>query len=1149
MADYNQNRNSFNAFRTHNTSYFQHSNIPDFSLTGENEFTLEIHMYYRSALTRSTLYGQVGIFEIGIDNGGIFLSAPGFCSFNSLEQNINLVPDSFNYIALTYNGEILSLFLQGYRVAEYKLIGTEQMVEDPYVIGKGTMGYLCTIRAFSEAHTDAQILKDHVNDLTEIASCVTWIDLGSAQPLDKGKNALPISLIGSDAKVVNLVPCSSFRGQGCATLKNKLPENLENFTVMGKIYPNFTSNTEMCIYSSINEAGEGYELFLRKLENHKYKLVFAGKEVELSSTKEIDATRWFDFAVTYAEKNLQIFIDGGPSGEATNNTLQLKGADYPIIGASIKNEKINYKRGFDGYMDYIAEFRISLPLDRIENYIDHPPFIFDKDMLSVMSLNTPKPSELAYDDPIFVSGDFRFILAEETCPLEAAKGVEYYYPTEEDPEWNGLHEEDKWKLEYYCTYINVLIYGALGLEIKPPTTKKLGLHMTGTRQFAQRGVLEMSSIYEMVPTSVDLAADTATALNSGNVSNLNTTSSGNGGFRTPSGSGMTAVTGGCFAVSSAAAGAAGSSAAVAVIAGIAGALIFGGLIGGITKLILYYTKRPEPENPKLTILSLKINNDGDPSKGSIHCRRNATESIPVKFDKISGKVNMKGVLIPTLVGKILLSIEVKNDSDVLFDGILTGTESGDRIFGSADLGAFTLAPKQTKTLTITINVAAKDWKLKSIMRKLTGNWSWRANEEFVLNTSHEIYTILDIPRTPWINTIPYSDLEIHYVWTELLDVCAYAYNKYGNREANHDVNSHLAAYATNLNEGERFEYDRNGGRTQYLDTGSTFKLHKYLNDNKEGTVHKLNCTDCAHIVIIAGIATGIECCIGQIQNTINYDGIELNQIIGIGSTSWGSPFDRPGSASFSYHDISFAGGLCLNKNSLLFDACLKIDGGNKPGQDYTDTQSNIKKETLPTSYEYSETELSCAVNVPTTESYTLKFYRQRLVKNGCHCNFLRGRDIIGISTTISRTLDLSTMISVYEPYIKALKERLHLEKNPIPHFLIDNFEKRELAFAPIETLGKWKLSEDLEREKVWNVLAGDNTYQIVSFESRSSEESYSVLLHFLTNITYPEIKRSDLADISFAVNDTLVIFAKKNFVIQIMGKNCLDYAKNMIELI
>jgi hypothetical protein len=1001
------------------------------------------------------------------------------------------------------------------------------------------MGYLCTIRAFSDALTDTQILADHVNDLTEIESCVAWLDLGSRQPTDKSTNALPISIVGSGAKVVNLVPCSSFAGYGCATFKNKITSDLDNFTVIGKVYPVFTANSEMCIYSSVdNDAG--YELLLRKLENYNYKLVFASADTSLESTAEIKANRWFDFAVTYSGCKLQIFIDGTLAGETTERTLKLKGAGYPIIGAGVKKGMVDYKKGFEGFIDYISEFDVNLPLDRIVGYVDNPPFIFDKDMISVMSLNSTEPSELACEDLIFGSGDFRYVLAEETCSYEAAKGVEYYYPTEKDPTWDTLSAEEQWKLEYYCDYVNTAVHGSLGLAVIPPGG--VGIYKAGTKQLMRRNVLEWEDVpLEEFPTERGVVQNTGGTLRKRNAANQTIKNPSKAGYRRLGANG--AATAGAGALGAGASGCSGSGTAAGISAGV---LALGGIVAGVAVLAIYYTVRPTPKNPGLRLDSLKINTNGDSAKGSIHCRVNQATSIPAEFTDISAG-DMKGVLIPKDLTNVELTIKVTNTGAEALSGQLKGTEAGG-VFGDVTTAAFTINVGDTQTLSVSINVAGKGWKTSPMVQKLAGIWSWNfegtPSNLFVSNSSHTIYTILDTPKSPFVNTDPYDATSINYVWTDLLDVCAAAYNTY-KTGAVHDGNAHLAAYAKNLYSGGAFTYDRTHGQTMYLDARDKFKLQKYLTDLKSATPPSLlNCTDCAHIVSIAGLASGIECCVGRIRNTLYSAGIVLNQIIGIGSTTWGSPFTN-GSMVFSYHDIAFADGLALDKDSLAFDACLQIDSGEYPGKDASAAVRKIPL--IPTQYVYSVDDLNNKVDVPDTAPYTLQFYRQRLVKDAYDCNKLFGYAIVNISDVITAADSLSVPIS--RELWAGVMNKLNLVANPIPAFSVDNIERAESRFTPNADLGERVLVEDLDREKVWNVRYDKNEYKMTVFESLNSDESYMALLHYLSNIAYPEINSIDLTDTAFAVGDTLVIFAVRNLVVQISGKNCQDYAKKMIHSI
>jgi hypothetical protein len=112
MTDYNVNRNSMNALKTTSSSYMQHNAIPSLFFNGENNFSVEVFFYLKSKEPRSILYGQQGKFELGVDNGQIFLNAPGFCNFIVPEDIVTLLSGNFYFIALTYcTFQLFALFI------------------------------------------------------------------------------------------------------------------------------------------------------------------------------------------------------------------------------------------------------------------------------------------------------------------------------------------------------------------------------------------------------------------------------------------------------------------------------------------------------------------------------------------------------------------------------------------------------------------------------------------------------------------------------------------------------------------------------------------------------------------------------------------------------------------------------------------------------------------------------------------------------------------------------------------------------------------------------------------------------------------------------------------------------------------------------
>jgi len=1113
----------------------RHGAIPGLFLNGEDNFTIEVFFYLKNKESRSILYGQQGKFELGIDNGQIFLNAPGFCSFIVAEATVTLEPENFYYIAVTYDGSKISLFLLGYKIFEAEKTGVSARSEDPLSIGMGALGYICTIRVFSEVLSGSQILSNNLNELTGRDSCEAWLVFSDIQPIDKGKNKLAISLVGEGAKVVNLVACSSFSGMGCALLKNKVNENYEAFTVLGKAYPLFTSNSEMAIFTS-RSAADGYTVLLRRQENYNYKLVFKTTGAELTSSKDIEANRWFDFAVTLSSGKITLFIDGAQAGEMNVASINLKGDANALIGTGYDDGYVGFKQGFSGYIDYIAEFEKALDSTRIGGYVDNPPFIFDKDLISSMSLNSATPSELAYDEPIWGHGDFRYGLAESTNPTNSPKGIQYFYPTEKDPRWDTLSLEDQWKLNYYCTYVDTIINGVLGLA-QQHNGNMVGvdpdLARTGTTGLLRRRVNARVNLNP--PNQRNLEIEMQPLLRRrGNVQNRRAPRIPGNGFNGAVGGGVAAM----------GAGATGSACGSGTFMMAVGAVV---IVAASAFLIPIFYNRPEPTKSDIRIKSLQFNSDGDSTIGSLNCRKNSTKTVPVKAVKnpSNGKIEITGVFVPSDLTKITLTVEVYCEGKSSLSGRIKATETPS-IIGDLISDEFTINSGKPKYISIDIGAAKLKEASQGMVKNFAANWNWTfvrgTDETFLINSSQTIYTVIARPLSPWICTKQsYKNGEIGYIWTDLLDVCFSAYKSYSDPKSCLPVDlEHVRAYTLELNKNTAFKYDKISGASKYVTDFDTIKLQKCLNDRISTSTNDLNCTDCANIVAIEAAASGIDVTMGIMA--LNF---KCNQIKAIGYTNWEVPF--PPRGGFSYHQVAIIGHAGRSKESKIFDACLKLDAGSYPGK--LESSTYTKTPRLPINNTFSETG-NLQVNVPVSTPYDKPFYRERLVGDKSKCEFLPSPiPVANISKTITIASGAVNMEEdAYQEYFNMVKKRFGLEENPLP-------KKRGISAANVFTdikkiagVTQSELEEDYGEQKVYSAVRDGNNYRVDINKAADEQMAYSVLTRRLAFVTNPALqRRNDLGDIAFAIDDSYIITVRNNVVITVSGKDAVQLAKDLIK--
>ncbi len=1111
----NINKKCINTLRTRNGSYMQHSTIPDLSINGSKPFTVEIFFGLLNINSKAALYRQEGVFEIGVDEGCIYFESVGFCSFKTDSSGVILSPNQFYSIAVVYDGTNISLFIQGYKILT-KLKGSIIAANNNYYdIGKSHDGYITTIRVMDIALDDAKILTDAANPLQNSANCVAWLDFSDRQPVDHSKNNLSIWPINSISPIVNLVACTEFMGTGCCLAENSL-KNLSSYTILGKIYPFYNNKVNMCVYyNAKDDKTGGFQILLHKNGNNNFNLVFSAGTTSITSAHEIETDYWFDFAVTISGTNVTLYVDGVQDTSGTITT-PLSGREYSIIGTKYMDGRPDYTMSFQGYMDYIAEFEDVLTLQQINEYIENPPFIFDKKILSNMYMSDPYPNDIVYDKPLAHIGDVKFIFAEKTNPLHCEKGTSFYVPTTEDPVWATLSREEQWELETSCKFADTnreMVYGVATVGV-PELFKKAASTLRRRaggvqRPIPQNGLEMVEMAAQQQNAGVAVAANTGIA-----------------GFAS------------CFGYGS-------------CLKALACAIPLIAIPTVITAIVIeQLEKRPASTKVELEIISLQFNHDGNVNQGSIHFRNNADnapDSTEYNVNAASGQINMQGVFVPKLLTniKLIATVKLKPNSTSAITTTLQAKElNAQKALGDVSSNAFTISIGETKTIEINFSIASI--YNKEEIDKKSNVWKWTyynpntGIDEFIVNSTHDIYTILDTPKLPWkYIKESYNKNNIGYIWTDVLDLYKHFKLPSGPYKDIQIIIEYITKYLNGL---VAFEYDTIKGASFYTDINRKVKMKKFLMD-KNSAHKKLNCTDCANLVAALAAAFGIDC---YTIILMEKGGFLLNEIIPIGKADWMIPFN----GGFSYHEIVVAVPSISSADVKIFDACLKIDTGDYPGKSYT---SVIKKEQLPTNYAFTETSTPY-VDVPVSVPYKKSFYRERLVKTGEYCNIgLIASAPVGITVNITKNskeeipMEYFSKDSSIVKYKQELCERFHLD---IPAFE-EKYNNRSITYIPdfskIDGIHSTILEEDMGLEKIWQAAAEDGQKVTVGiYNTNNVKDALEGMLEILSKISNPDMKRTDnVGDISFDLANSGTLFVRNTIVVYVYDGNHFGIAHSI----
>jgi hypothetical protein len=544
----------------------------------------------------------------------------------------------------------------------------------------------------------------------------------------------------------------------------------------------------------------------------------------------------------------------------------------------------------------------------------------------------------------------------------------------------------------------------------------------------------------------------------------------------------------------------------------------------------------------LVLKSISFNTNGDPSRGSLHCRKNYDTPIPPVAVLKDGAISPVIVLIPGLIGfdGIRIYIEIENTGEEPVNASITAKEILPlNLFGNVTFPGMTFPPHTTLPLQADINHGnIQGFACNTLV--LEQKWKWIYSDfvhpdRNITETTQKIYMIASHPMPPWnVQIQPYSYRESDYIWTDLLDICCDACDAYdtafGRLPAT--MGEHLEAFTNAHNGDPAFRYDIRRGENFYSimnGTQRTIKLQKYINDHNSNYYSYLNCMDCATILQILCRACGIEATGVRIAEANNppYTAVfQTNPVISIGYDNWAVPFGN----GFCYHEMTTLDEY-RNQNTEIFDACLEIDDGECPSSNPAIGDPPVPKvNAVSCGYLFAET-IDDEVDVPVDKPYSGGFYRERLVANGAACWILSDVIVVdGISPTLAWQNGFTAMN--YE-YFQPMMEKYGLSENPLHRSAakesVDGleFEKRLAVFKdslPLENYG---------RSRIYQIQWNGKPYRVEITFALDENEAFSIVMNMLLSITHPAMKREGTDGLSFTIEGELLLRVKNNVVVKV----------------
>lgn len=997
----NINKNSLHALYVEQESYLNHKAPAGFTLNGSAPFTIETFFTITSNIT-GILYGQEGGFACGLEQGRLYFILEGFCTVQ-VPKDFALEACGYYFCAVVFDGNEVVLYINGLKIMSVPKKNTVAAAGGDFVLGKLFNGYIVTVRLFSQAFTDSEILRDNAHALQQHDGCEFWADFTDIQYKDISGHDLALWRSGTQARCTTLTACTRLNGRGCYR-QAKATEFSGSYTLIGKFLP--ASSRTCYLYSAGSQDKPAFSVMMVR-KNDACHLSLVSEKDTITGAKEILPQRWCDFGIVLAGGKASLYLDGALDTEG-NFAFEPKGKLEGVVGAAYSAGVPDFTDAFSGCLDYFAEFAGALDAKTIDGYADNPPYIFNESIRTLLLFGWGEPEEAVGDIPLYEAGDGRFLFVADTNPPGAEQGLDLYIPETEDPAYQKLSDDEKWALETVVALMEVEMASLVGMHINADAAGPKGVPLAARvpDQLECRYRDSLGILREGSPPP-NPAREGWTILNDGMEIGINGSRGGFGSVFSASPAPQTFFSAGsCF-----------SFLERYWIPITIGVLAVSATAALVLKAWKEKEKKRKPTDGTVKLLSISLNHQGEVQTGSMHFHSGENYDLPVTMQYVpagSGKIEAVCVLVPALLGSaayIEATVSYSSSGEKEFTGTLRMTNVSDGLQTVADASVkFSVSHG---SVTVRIPFAVQNLHNFDKSRQQLRFSCDEATPAFLCNCVLDIYALSKLPAQPWSN--PSEDYDRNtqgYVHTDFLDIIMNDDNRTsesrsesaGSTDAAFTNEEHavICTVIDRLNTSKRFSYNMDMGKSCYLDAGGRFFHIKFAKQYKGSDSAKgpypLNCADCASIVSSAVAQSGIVCPMTIITGM--GCGFLCNRIqaISAGTPQWRFPFDTTGTATsggFSFHQVDVTDDQSVVLDSGIYDACLKVDGGDFPGGDAAKPKISLQ----PKGLSAAQTD-DMQVHVPANAPYTQQFYRERLVLDKQNAAFLHAHfPVPGLAST------------------------------------------------------------------------------------------------------------------------------------------------------
>ncbi|HEX8527664.1 LamG domain-containing protein [Allosphingosinicella sp.] len=393
-----------------------YATIPITGLTFQNQapWTIEAWFSLDALVDNMTIFGKTGEFTLGTAGSSLTAFVQG--QFAPLVSDPLLVTGLPYYACVIYDGQTMSLFLNGALVAQSSVAANPAATSNPLalgsgnppVLGNGFYGEIQGLRLWNAAMNPQIITNYQFSHFpASTTNLLTQLDFTTTPPTDSsGAGIVPV--LGASAVYVPFVPAVTMAVNSFCDTYNDASVNpggsATPFSVAAWICPSLANlSGPMFVFANgVQESNSGATLAVNASGRIEFQV---GDSPILTSTAVLADGNWAYVAATWSGGNGALYINAIADNSATNMALAgTLAAGEPMIGAIASVGAKLPISSFQGQIQSVCVWSTALTPAQVHQYMTMSPQL-DPNCVAFYDLSRPPVQNQITLNPVgLVSG-------------------------------------------------------------------------------------------------------------------------------------------------------------------------------------------------------------------------------------------------------------------------------------------------------------------------------------------------------------------------------------------------------------------------------------------------------------------------------------------------------------------------------------------------------------------------------------------------------------------------------------------------------------------------------------------------------------------------------------------------------------------------